>query len=310
MGAQVQAVVLSTLLALFSQKFETKIMAGNGACKSDAVLVLSLLCLSAESASGWERMMPCQRPIHKWLIVSYGLVLASRLLQIAGVAASPAGLEDLFLLSLRPEGAFLKCLTYCSWLVNLPLLFVSSVMGTWALVDAWRTSALCLPSSTERCIFAATWLLLGFLWVAMHMRLAVMALRTEMQHRRVEAELRALESPEVLARWGASALSVTSMEGAPELKGLSSQEIASLPSNTWEAVSGEDEVCSICVDSFETGDCVRCLSACGHTYHQSCIDLWLLRQADCPLCKREVSAIPSCKSREFSNLRLNKSVEP
>merc|ERR1712187_740576 len=211
----------------------------------------------------------------------------------------------LFLLSLRPEGAILKCLTYCAWLVNLPLLLFSSVMGTWALVDAWRTSALCLPSSTMQISFAITWLFLGFLWVAMHMRLAFMALRNEMQHRRVEIELRALESPEVLARWGATALSVTSLE-APELKGLSSEEIASLPSSTWETVSGEDEVCSICVDSFETGDCVRSLSACGHTFHQSCIDLWLLRQADCPLCKRTVSAVPSCKPCEFSNLRVKK----
>jgi len=251
-------------------------------------------------------MMPCQRPIHKWLIVSYSLVLASRLLQIAGVAASPAGLEDLFLNSLRPEGVVLKCLTYCAWLVNLPLLLFSSVMGIWAMVDAWRTSALCLPSSTDKCIFATAWQLVGLLWAAMHMRLAKMALRNEMQHRRVEAELRALESPEVLARWGARALSVTSLEGAPELKGLSSEEIASLPSNTWETVSGEDEVCSICVDSFETGDYVRSLSACGHTFHQSCIDLWLLRQADCPLCKRTVSAVPSCKPCEFSNLRVKK----
>jgi len=273
-------------------------MAGNIACKSDVVLMLSLVCLSAESASGWEKMMPCQRPIHKWLIVSYGLVLASRLLQIAGVAASPVGLEDLFLLNLRPEGGALKVLTYCAWLVNLPLLFFSSLMGTWVLLDAWRTSSLCLPSPTMHIFFAITWLTLGFMWVAMHARLAFMAVRFEIQNRRLEAELCAVESPDVVARWGrVSALrSVTSWDDAPQFKGLSSQEIASLPSSRVETQSGDDEICSICVDGFEAGDRVRTLSACGHTFHQSCIDLWLLRQADCPLCKHTVSAVPSCKS--------------
>merc|ERR1712066_385373 len=81
--------------------------------------------------------------------------------------------------------------------------------------------------------------------------------------------------------------------------GLSAAEIAKLPCEVVrESAAGDvtDEVCAICVDALNPGDSVRRLSACGHMFHQSCIDLWLLRQADCPLCKQTVSAIPSSKS--------------
>jgi len=206
-----------------------------------------------------------------------------------------------FLLNLRPEGAVMKFLTCCAWLVNLPFLLFSSLVGTWVFLHAWKTSAMCLPPSRAHVLFAVTWEVLGFLWVLMHVRLAATAIRIEVQLRRTEAELRVLEvDSDVIARWGRVSMlgSFTSLEDSPQLKGLSAQEIASLPSSRVEMTPGDDEVCSICVDSFAEGDCVRCLNTCGHTFHQSCIDLWLLRQADCPLCKRTVSAVSACKSCE------------
>lgn len=53
---------------------------------------------------------------------------------------------------------------------------------------------------------------------------------------------------------------------------------------------GEDsECCSICLESFKPGDSCRKLpDPCGHTFHESCIDLWLEMKTNCPLCKRSI----------------------
>jgi len=71
---------------------------------------------------------------------------------------------------------------------------------------------------------------------------------------------------------------------------LTASEIKSLPEVTLAHgfACGEHE-CSICITELEPGDRVRRVSGCGHTFHCSCIDLWLLRRADCPLCKRNVA---------------------
>lgn len=45
--------------------------------------------------------------------------------------------------------------------------------------------------------------------------------------------------------------------------------------------------CSVCLADFEDDDAVRRLP-CGHDFHQSCIDVWLLRNKRCPLCMRGI----------------------
>jgi hypothetical protein len=43
--------------------------------------------------------------------------------------------------------------------------------------------------------------------------------------------------------------------------------------------------CSICHETVQIGDDVRKLP-CDHTFHQSCIDVWVLQHATCPNCRR------------------------
>ena len=65
----------------------------------------------------------------------------------------------------------------------------------------------------------------------------------------------------------------------------------SLPSQGRDAEPPvEPEICSLCLDAYNTGELVRSLP-CNHLYHAECIDQWLLvRQRNqprsCPLCKR------------------------
>ena len=44
--------------------------------------------------------------------------------------------------------------------------------------------------------------------------------------------------------------------------------------------------CAICLDLFTPKDSVKCLP-CNHVYHGSCIDQWLARKPNCPVCKQD-----------------------
>jgi hypothetical protein len=44
--------------------------------------------------------------------------------------------------------------------------------------------------------------------------------------------------------------------------------------------------CAICLDTFTIKDTVKCLP-CSHLYHGNCIDEWLSRKPNCPICKRD-----------------------
>lgn len=46
--------------------------------------------------------------------------------------------------------------------------------------------------------------------------------------------------------------------------------------------------CAVCLSDFQLGETLRPLP-CGHVFHRSCIDKWLLRNGVCPLCMRDVA---------------------
>ncbi|OWM77283.1 RING-H2 finger protein ATL39-like [Punica granatum] len=48
--------------------------------------------------------------------------------------------------------------------------------------------------------------------------------------------------------------------------------------------NGELE-CAVCLSVVEDGEEIRRLPRCKHTFHVSCIDMWLYSHSDCPLCR-------------------------
>lgn len=52
----------------------------------------------------------------------------------------------------------------------------------------------------------------------------------------------------------------------------------------------EEEQCAVCRMEFDAGECVQCLPACGHVYHEDCLAPWLAENKCCPICKTEITA--------------------
>ncbi|KAG4959050.1 hypothetical protein AAZX31_13G075500 [Glycine max] len=49
-----------------------------------------------------------------------------------------------------------------------------------------------------------------------------------------------------------------------------------------------DSHCVVCLDAFRNAQWCRKLAACGHVFHRTCVDTWLLKVAACPTCRTPV----------------------
>lgn len=260
---------------------------------NDGVLVISLLYLSIDMQYQWQEFKSCQWPVHNWLLGSYFFIVAFRLLYIFGTMNTGAQNGD-FLLNLRHKDALPRLLLKMTWLVILPLFGAWSAVGTYWLYDSKRLSSRCLPMGMPLC-FIVTWLVLSYAWVILHTTLGGVAWVLEFRLRRTEASLRAIEDSDIVNRWG----HVSQLSGYTDLSnnsmgGLTPDQIHALPEALVPLLKGGEAIeCSICLNEVEEDDAVRKLSRCGHTFHRACIDLWLLRQAVCPLCKESVMAAAS-----------------
>lgn len=57
--------------------------------------------------------------------------------------------------------------------------------------------------------------------------------------------------------------------------------------------------CMVCMEEFSEGEALRSLP-CLHRYHQRCIDQWLCRNAECPICKQNITAPQHVSSQSAS----------
>jgi len=266
---------------------------------NDAILFLSLLYSSLDLVSEWDEFGACSRPIHHWLLVSYYCVVSFRLLHILGAwtaEAEPYGVaRDDFLLDFRHKSAVTRWLSRFTWFVAVPLFFLLTLLGTSWLWSVRTESPQCMPT-TAHFWFAASWVALSYTWVLIYVLVGVAAAILECRRRRAENSLREMEDADVISRWGhVSQLSGYQELAGSQVQGMEPSEIRAMPGEAVLAADLKDEAggeleCPICITACEAGERVRRLPGCGHTFHKSCIDLWLLRSAACPLCKRSARA--------------------
>ncbi|KAK6119423.1 hypothetical protein DH2020_046839 [Rehmannia glutinosa] len=73
-----------------------------------------------------------------------------------------------------------------------------------------------------------------------------------------------------------------------EINGLEPVVVAAIPTMKFnrEAFSSmEDAQCTICLAEYEEKEMLRIMPKCGHSFHLSCIDIWLRKQSTCPVCR-------------------------
>ncbi len=52
-----------------------------------------------------------------------------------------------------------------------------------------------------------------------------------------------------------------------------------------------EDNCAICQDTIETGQEVRKLHHCLHSFHRECIDTWFLEDVHCPTCRHDIREV-------------------
>ncbi|KAL8427610.1 hypothetical protein Efla_005785 [Eimeria flavescens] len=141
--------------------------------------------------------------------------------------------------------------------------------------------------------FFTSWTIVGTVWFAEVQEktplCVLIAAVFEFRARRMEADLRLLQNEDMIRRWGR--VRVFSTYGIYIFRrGLTTDQIQNLPSQKIVCDPVDMMPCSICLEEFALDDSIRVLQACGHIFHKSCIDIWLLRNAVCPNCKSPICA--------------------
>eukprot|EP00443_Scrippsiella_acuminata_P065384 CAMPEP_0115374698 /NCGR_PEP_ID=MMETSP0271-20121206/2084_1 /TAXON_ID=71861 /ORGANISM="Scrippsiella trochoidea, Strain CCMP3099" /LENGTH=237 /DNA_ID=CAMNT_0002797745 /DNA_START=27 /DNA_END=737 /DNA_ORIENTATION=- len=237
-------------------------MAGSAAegWQADAVLFLSLTWLSFDLCLSWDAFEGCPKPIHKWLLASYLMMVAMRLACVlsARLAAPQAGY---FLLNLRQSSAKQQAIMNFTWLVITPLFTLWTLLGTvWIVQVMWQAPQQ-MPSGMHFWILIV-WQVMSYLWFCMYGCVGMVAWRFEQRLRTAEVDLRALEDGDVLARWGR----VSNLEGYRSLPATMAachpqpSRRAGIPQQLHDNIAGNDD-CPICLEGLQEGESVRELTA-------------------------------------------------
>ncbi|XP_073152075.1 RING-H2 finger protein ATL1-like [Henckelia pumila] len=86
-----------------------------------------------------------------------------------------------------------------------------------------------------------------------------------------------------------SHLASTDDPGPMSNRGFHNLHVNFVTSFIYKKDEGDDDMsCAVCLCVFEEGEEIRQLPNCKHSFHATCIDLWLYSHMDCPLCRSTV----------------------
>ncbi|KAI4352607.1 hypothetical protein L6164_006843 [Bauhinia variegata] len=80
--------------------------------------------------------------------------------------------------------------------------------------------------------------------------------------------------------------------------GLEPVAVANFPTKKYsdEFFSGtENSQCTVCLSEYHDEDILRILPNCGHSFHVTCIDIWLHQHSTCPVCRISLRVFPERK---------------
>ncbi|CAN6481172.1 unnamed protein product [Victoria cruziana] len=95
-----------------------------------------------------------------------------------------------------------------------------------------------------------------------------------------------------------------SLQRNAELRGSTAHEVEQIVITTASTAkfnvddfsSEEDAQCCICLGEYQERDVLRFLPKCGHAFHVTCIDRWLLKQRTCPVCRLSLQDVHDSSS--------------
>lgn len=250
---------------------------------NDYVLFFAFLYSTIDISLDWKRFAGCTKPIQLWVLVSYCSIILFRLFHYIGWKLSEDG-DEFLIYRQRGPPRWIIFIIFC---VLYPFFLVWTILGTSWYVDIMTHSRKCLPPGSNPW-FLAFWLVLCFTWVIIYSFFIGYNVLQEYRAYSAARELRLVQNSdsESLRRWGRLGFFNT-WPGQWKSNGLSADQIRKLPLT--EIHGDSPGQCSICLDDLKHGEKCRQLG-CFHFFHQSCIDLWLLRQAECPNCKTAILA--------------------
>lgn len=82
------------------------------------------------------------------------------------------------------------------------------------------------------------------------------------------------------------------------LHGLEPLVVANFPTKKYSDPFfnfAEDAQCSVCLAEYHAEDTLRILPFCGHSFHATCIDIWLQQHSTCPVCRISLRDVPEKK---------------
>ncbi|KAJ3682520.1 hypothetical protein LUZ60_015093 [Juncus effusus] len=85
-------------------------------------------------------------------------------------------------------------------------------------------------------------------------------------------------------------------------QGLKPSLICSIPVVKFSKSCTSNILCTICLNEFQVEEKLRLLPNCSHAFHIDCVDTWLQRNTNCPLCRVYISnPMSGLKSIHSSN---------
>lgn len=71
-------------------------------------------------------------------------------------------------------------------------------------------------------------------------------------------------------------------------QGLDAATISTFPQYTYAQLKPHKSAasgCAVCLGDYKDTETLRLLPECGHVFHRSCIDPWLMTNPTCPICR-------------------------
>ncbi|XP_038979547.1 RING-H2 finger protein ATL16-like [Phoenix dactylifera] len=101
---------------------------------------------------------------------------------------------------------------------------------------------------------------------------------------------------------------IISTTTATEFRGLDPATIRSIPIIKFTKAGGDTEAdrrrtsfneCAVCLNEFQEEEKLRLLPSCSHAFHIDCIDIWLQFNANCPLCRSDITGPLPIPAEQF-----------